>query len=202
MQFYGFRGLSNTDEPNTSSGGQDVFEMNYDESLVEDTNDGILNEGNFSTKSCADEQVQASKTCSEGSKIPKVGKKGNKNSTLIDLIKSRGEAQASLVQCIEKLVAPEVKEEGDIDYFLKSIGSTLKQFTAAEKTEAKRKIFNIVSELEERHHYRNRNFQTFDYVYSPSSSSVPSHTTTPSPATQQGDQFHDDTFLFPSNFKN
>lgn len=107
---------------------------------------------------------------------PKINKKPKGKNSVIDLLKRRAEDQCSLAKVIEKLVTQEenTKEEDEIEVFMRSMTLTIKKLTPAEQSEAKRKIFNVVNEIEERHHSRAHTLNTFNYSRTPSTLSYES----------------------------
>lgn len=101
-------------------------------------------------------RVQSSHSSTEEPQRTTKTNKENKinNSEFIDLLKQRAEDLHSLAKVIEQKTTQQgiAPEEDDIDLFMKSMSLTIKRFTPVVQSEAKRKIFNIVNELEDRHH--------------------------------------------------
>ncbi|RZF41087.1 hypothetical protein LSTR_LSTR002719 [Laodelphax striatellus] len=131
------QGFSYTEDRDGPTGPEDVEDVSIVEEVDTETNE----ECNFPACSTQDE-------C--GKIVEKV-----KSNLIVEVMKRKEETQGQLMKTIEKLITPQVTVEEDIDIFLKSISSTIKQFTPAEKAEAKRKIFNLVSDIEIRHHAAN-----------------------------------------------
>ncbi|XP_022184496.1 uncharacterized protein LOC111043760 [Nilaparvata lugens] len=95
--------------------------------------------------------IEVGKRTSDKS-IEQLQKKVKENDAMTELLDCGGEERIHFLKCLQQILEQHSKEENDIDIFLKSVGSTLKTFSPAEKAEAKKKIFNIVSDMEIRHH--------------------------------------------------
>lgn len=85
----------------------------------------------------------------EKSTESKPNKKVRKNSTLVDILKSRQTEREIHRQKIELLL--EKKQEDEMDLFFKTMAATTKNFSPELKRQAKIKVFNIITELEAQH---------------------------------------------------
>lgn len=127
----------------------------------------------------------ASNTCAENghkrkdsdlntaSTVKMTDKRFRKDKNVVELLKQRQDERAHYIKCIEKIIEPDTEDE--IDLFFKTMVATVKKFDQEIKTEAKVKIFNLVTEMEIRNQRSARSVETlstFNYNSSrPSSSS-------------------------------
>lgn len=153
-------------------------ESNEPSFTLDDDNVGNVEPGDDvnSQMSAKTHQSSCSSTVLPLQTAPKINKKPKGKNSVIDLLKRRAEDQCSLAKVIEKLVTQEenTKEEDEIEVFMRSMTLTIKKLTPAEQSEAKRKIFNVVNEIEERHHSRAHTLNTFNYSRTPSTLSYES----------------------------
>lgn len=170
---------------------KDVVDVSLTEEVDTETNE----ENNSPSASSPPDDCTVQDDCDNTSLELKTSKcvKKIKTNPVLEMIRRKEETQEQFIKTIEKLIAPEVTVEDDIEIFLKSIGSTMKQFTPAEKAEAKRKIFNVVSDIEIRHQ-GGSTFHTYNYTPSNRSSSATTHSTYSS--NSASDQYCDTDVLF------
>lgn len=165
-KYFFFRVVNNEEEPKSptrnSAHDQESIDL-VDENNIADIEPSLNDDASCST-SAKGTYSSSPSSIWELLITPKINKRPEHNSSIVDLPKWRAEDQISLAKVLRKLVLSKCSvtpQEDDTDVFMRSITMTIKKFSPIEQEEI---IFDIANELENL-----RPLETLSYSCGPSS---------------------------------